>query len=361
MNTMKPGYVQSHHPGPPYRVLVVDDEAGHRLLEKEILGAPQYRVTEAASGFEAIALMREHTFDVVVLDIFMPEMDGNQVCREIRNNLGDLMTPIIIVTGFGGHNDLSVSLRAGATDFIRKPYHPSELEARVDAAAAHKRLTDQLDSAESMLFALARMVEAKDSCTGDHCSRLAHNAQILGHALQLGHDELMALRRAGVLHDIGKLAIPDSILLKPAALDETEWSVMRQHPEVGARLCESLKSMRLTVPIIRSHHERWDGSGYPHGLKGEAIPLLARVFQIVDIYDALAYARPYKPALPLPEIIAILEQETARGWRDSAIMTVFLDILRNRPHVLEHTESTDDLGAALHRQLAAAYQHPDHH
>lgn len=340
----------------PYRVLVVDDEPTQRMLEREILDAPRYQVAEAADGPTALRILRAQEFDVVLLDVRMPGMDGNEVCRRIRSELGLTMLPVIMVTGFGGHDDLAISLREGANDFIRKPYHPMELIARVDSAVHHKRMTDQLDSADSVLFALARMVEAKDEYTGDHCTRLAHNAVVFGEALGLRGDDLTALRRAGVLHDIGKLGIPDAILRKRGPLDVEEWEVMRQHTTIGAALCEPLKSMRLTAPIIRHHHERWDGSGYPHGLAGEAIPLLARVFQIVDIFDALSFPRPYKPALPTAEVIAILEEETRRGWRDAKLVEVFLELITQRPEaLLAHTELTreaEGLGARLYRNIA---------
>jgi putative two-component system response regulator len=340
----------------PYRVLIVDDEPTQRMLEREILEAPKYQVAEAASGAAALAILCEQEFDAVLLDVRMPGMDGNEVCRRIRMELGLAMLPVIMVTGFGGHDDLAVSLRNGANDFIRKPYHPMELMARVDSAVHHKRMTDQLDSAEAVLYALARMVEAKDEYTGDHCTRLAHNAVVFGEALGLRKDELTALRRAGVLHDIGKLGIPESILMKRGPLDAAEWDIMRQHTTIGAVLCEPLKSMRLTAPIVRHHHERWDGSGYPHGLAGEAIPLLARVFQIVDIFDALCFARPYKPALPLERAVAILEEETARGWRDPQLMRVFLDLLARQPDsLLTHddlTREAEGLGVLLFQDIA---------
>lgn len=338
----------------PYHILIVDDENQHRFLEREILAAPKYAITEATNGREALDLVQATKFDVILLDVRMPGLNGTEVCRRIRGELQEPMLPIIMVTGFGGHDDLSECFKAGASDFIRKPYHPKELLARVNAAAAHKRLIDQLDNAESMLFALARMVEAKDAPTGDHCARLAHNAMVLGNALGLGEDELLALRRAGVLHDIGKLGIPDRILLKPAALDADEWAIMRRHTEIGARLCGGLKSMRLTVPIIRSHHERWDGSGYPDGLRGENIPLLARVFQMVDIYDSLIYARPYKLALPRAESIRIIEEEISHGWRDRDIAETFLNIVRKHPDDLDVLDPKSDLGADLFAQLITA-------
>jgi putative two-component system response regulator len=208
------------------------------------------------------------------------------------------------------------------------------LLARLKRAVSAKRLTDQLDTAENLLFALARMVEAKDETTGEHCSRLMHMGMAFGHALGLSERDKDALRRGGILHDIGKLGIPDSILLKAGALNEEEWVLMRTHTVIGGHLCNGLISMRDVAPIIMHHHERWDGSGYPYGLKGKAIPLLARVFQILDIYDALASIRPYKPALTLAQIIAIFEEEAACGWRDPDLVRVFLHLLKTNPEQL---------------------------
>lgn len=343
-----PPYFDSY----PFRVLVVDDEPAHRTLQKAILVPPKYEVAEAGNGRIALERLENESFDVVLLDKLMPGMDGDEVCRRIRGELNEPMLPIIMVTGCGTGTDLSASLSAGADDFVRKPYNSAELIARVDSAVHRKRLTDQLDSAESMLFALARMVEAKDTHTGDHCSRLACNAVLFGQALGLAPEELLALRRAGVLHDIGKLGIPDSILLKPTELTPDEWRVMNQHPAIGAKLCSGLRSMKFTLPIIRSHHERWDGSGYPDGLKGDEIPYLARVFQLVDIHDALFHARSYKPALSRGEIIDILEREARRGWRDPDLTAAFLDILRTRPEELEAVRpSRDDLGFSIYQDV----------
>lgn len=338
------GYTAS----PMFEVLVVDDDPHQRAIERETLDTGEFQVTEVSSGFEALHLLAKQDFDAVLLDKRMPGMDGDEVCRRIRGELGHKLLPIIMVTGNGDIENFKESMAVGASDFVRKPYAPMELVARVRAAAQRKRLTDELDSAETLLFALARMVEAKDGTTGDHCSRLSHYGVVLGRALGLSNDQLQALRRGGVLHDIGKLGIPDSILLKPGALTEAEWVVMRQHVNIGASIVGELKSMRLAVDIVRHHHERWDGLGYPDGLKGTEIPLLARVFQVVDIYDALLHTRPYKKACTQAEVVEILQEETRKGYRDPEIVTVFLDILQNRPQdLMISRERQGDLGLSL--------------
>ena len=342
-----PGFIA----GAPFRVLIVDDEPAQRALEREILEPPRYQTFEASNGREALDLITQYDFDAVVLDKRMPGMDGEEVIRRVREDLGDAMLPIIMVTGSSTSEILPAGLKAGATDFIRKPYNSDEFAARVDAAINRKRLTDQLDSAESVLFALARMVEAKDGDTGDHCTRLAHLAVRFGHELTLDGEQLLALRRGGVLHDIGKLGIPDRVLLKPGALDDAEWLIMRAHTVIGERLCGALKSFRLTVQIIRSHHERWNGTGYPDALQGNDIPLLARVFQICDIFDALSHARPYKPALPRAEVVRIMREEAALGWRDPELIRIFLDMIERDPSSCEATSAGDDLGLTLFEDI----------
>lgn len=339
----------------PYKILAVDDEEYHLKLEKLILLPPEFEVSFARNGAEALSTIQQDDFDVVLLDKRMPGMSGDDVCRYIRQELGMKMLPIIMVTGSSSQEELEKSLLAGANDFVRKPYASMELIARVRSAANKKRLTDQLDDIESVLFALARMVEAKDKNTGDHCSRLEHMAEVFGEKLGLDHLQLLALRRGGVLHDIGKLGIPDSILLKNGSLTDDEWSVMRQHCEIGSQLCSGLKTMKLTVPIIQHHHERWDGSGYPAGLKGKNIPYLARVFQIIDIYDALAFERPYKKAFSREKIISIFKEETAKGWRDPELVERFLTLLNERPDDLVMPERREkDLGAKIFESITAS-------
>jgi putative two-component system response regulator len=332
----------------PYRILLVDDEPTQRRLERDILEASDLacEVREARNGREALEFLSSSPFDAVLLDKRMPVMDGDEVCRRVRHDLRQRLLPLIMVTGTNSQEELAVSFQAGATDFIAKPYAPVELIARIRAAVQTKRLTDQLDSAESLLFTLARMVEAKDRTTRDHCSRLSHMAVVFGKTLGLDPSQLEALRRGGVLHDVGKLGIPDSILLKPHALNEKEWTIMREHTNIGAHLCEGLATMRDVVPIIRHHHERWDGSGYPDGLRGAEIPLLARVFQVVDIYDALVSQRPYKKPFARTDIVAIMREEARRGWRDPQLIERFVAIVEQRPGDLclppRHEQTADE-------------------
>ncbi|MDH5301453.1 MAG: response regulator [Gammaproteobacteria bacterium] len=317
-----------------YRALIVDDSQSQRMLQRTILQGLGFEVAEAVDGAEALRQIAEHDFDVILMDKNMPVMDGDQACREIRQTLGNVLVPICMVTASSDDAELERSLKAGATDFIRKPFSETEYAARVVRAAQSKRVTDQLDSAEAFMFALARMVEAKDVNTGDHCSRLQHLSRVFGARLGLSESELQTLWRGGVLHDLGKLGIPDAILLKRGPLTAEEWVVMKTHPQIGANLCASLSSMRATVPIILYHHEAWNGSGYPHGLQGEAIPYLARVFQIIDIYDALSNARPYKPAMSNDEVVQVLTDEMNRGLRDPQLTTAFIELVREAPQSL---------------------------
>lgn len=330
------------------KILAVDDMATNLKLLGFALRPPEYQVIEARNGMQALEILRHEKFDLVLLDVMMPGIDGFETCRRIREELGLKLLPIIMVTSMGSPDDVVRGMEGGADDYITKPFNNVELVARINAAVERKRLTDRLDDAETVLFSLARMVEARDRDTSDHCDRLAHIGVIFGHELGLGQESLDALRRGGVLHDIGKLGIPDEILLKKGKLDVNEWQVMKQHAAIGAALCSPLHTMKLTADIAQYHHEKWNGTGYPEGLKGEAIPLVARVFQIIDVYDALSNARPYKPALPREEVIEIMEQEMAAGFWDPNLMPVFLKILRERPEILERPDTeTNDRSADL--------------
>jgi putative two-component system response regulator len=309
------------------RILVVDDQEENLDLLEAFLGVHDYRVTRARNGREALAHVAEEPPDLILLDTHMPALDGFAVCRELKQNEEKRLIPIIIVTTSGELESRVRGIEAWADDFLTKPVHRVELDARVRSLLKLKQFTDELENAEAVLFSLALSVESKDPSTHGHCERLAEYAFRLGQRLGLPADQLKALRRAGFLHDLGKIAVPEAILLKRGPLTPEEWTVMRQHPVVGERICQPLRSMRLVLPIIRHHHERWDGSGYPDGLASEVIPLTARILQIVDVFDALVVERPYRAAMPPAEAMKVIEGEMAKGWYDPKVVTEFLTLL----------------------------------
>jgi putative two-component system response regulator len=244
------------------------------------------------------------------------------------------LTPIVLMTGLSAVQDRVRGIAAGADDFLTKPLDSTQLLARVRSLLNLKNFTDELERAESILFVLARSIEAKDPCTEGHCERLSDYASELGERMGLPPSELIALRRAGIVHDIGKVAVPDAILLKPGALTPAERIVMQQHTVIGERICAPLKSFRLVLPIIRSHHEKMDGSGYPDGLKRFQIPATVRILQIVDIYDALKTKRPYKTPMSQDEALRVIDSEVEKGWWDLNTFTEFKKLLQSKKPAL---------------------------
>ena len=313
---------------PSADILVVDDERLNLRLVEELLRTEGYGVRTAQNGEEALERVREARPDLILLDVMMPKLDGYEVCRRLKGNKETVFIPIIIVTALTRLDQKIKGIEAGADDFLTKPFNSAELITRVRSLLNVKQLTDELENAETVLFTLARAVEAKDPYTEGHCERLSAFSFQLGAALGLPEEELTALRRGGVLHDIGKIGIPDAILLKPGRLTPDEWMIMREHPLIGERICKPLKSLKLVLPIIRHHHEKWDGNGYPDGLKGEEIPITARVLQVVDVYDALTTKRPYKEAFSEQQVYQIMLGEAAKGWWDRRILETFVDLAR---------------------------------
>lgn len=308
-------------------VLAVDDDPGALSALADALGTLGYQVVQAADGASALELAHERQPDVVLLDVQMPGMDGFEVCRQLKADPNLLLVPVVFLTGHGSRRARLEGLEAGATDFLNKPCDLVELEVRVRNLVNFRRLTTELDSAEQMVFSIARVVEARDQDTGDHCERLAQLGVGLGRRLGLDGEAITALRRGGYLHDLGKIGIPDQVLLKPSRLTSDEWTIMKRHVEIGVEICSPLRSLQPVLPLIRHHHERSDGSGYPDGLSGEEIPLLARVFQVVDIYDALTVDRCYRAAMSVDEAVAVVKDETAKGFWDREIVAEFLAML----------------------------------
>jgi putative two-component system response regulator len=309
-------------------ILVADDKIPNRELMDELLSAEGFKVITVADGAEALQQMAKGPIDLVLLDVMMPKLNGFDACKQIKADPETYLTPVILVTALSDKQDRIEGIRVGADDFLSRPVDRTELLARVRSLLKLKQRTDELERAESVLFTLARSIEGKDPYTHGHCERLSEYSASLGKHLGLPEDVLTALRRAGVVHDIGKIAVPDSIILKPSSLSPEEWRLMREHPVVGERICEPLKSFRLVLPIIRHHHEKFDGSGYPDGLQGENIPITARVLQIVDVYDALTTVRPYKAAFSITDALQTMKLEVAKGWWDPQIFDQFEKLMR---------------------------------
>ena len=305
-------------------ILVVDDVPSNvRLLERHLI-RDGHRVCFARDGMEALESVSHSHPDLILMDVMMPALNGFETCRRLKGDPATRLIPIVLVTALQHSRDRVKGLEVGADDFLSKPFNAAELTARVRSLLRIKRYTDDLDSAESVIVSLALTIEARDATTEGHCQRLTRYAVRLGTALGLGEDDLSALARGGFLHDIGKVGVPDAILLKPGRLTPEEFAVMRQHTVIGDRLCGELRSLRRVRPIVRHHHERLDGSGYPDGLRGDAIPLLAQIIGVVDVFDALTNERPYKVALPIDWAYQELIRETERGWRSRELVDALI-------------------------------------
>ena len=302
---------------------MADDQLPNRELLNELLSAQGYKVVMAYDGADALKQVANEPVDLVLLDVMMPQLSGFEVCEKIKSSPDTYLIPVILITALSEKQDRIEGIKAGADDFLTRPVDRTELLARVRSLLKLKQRTDELERAETVLFTLARSIEGKDPYTHGHCERLAEYSATLATHLGLPEEQVIALRRAGVVHDIGKIAVPDSILLKPSKLTPEEWKLVQEHPIVGERICEPLKSFRLVLPVIRHHHEKFNGSGYPDGLAGENIPVTARVLQIVDVYDALTTIRPYKPAFSTSDALQTMNEEVAKGWWDPDIFDQF--------------------------------------
>jgi putative two-component system response regulator len=309
------------------RILVVDDQPTIAGLMSQLLTMSGYEVVTAPDAQQAEAEVRRQPPDLILSDVRMPGKSGYEFCRDLKSDPLTRLIPFVLITGLTDSSDKVRGIEAGADDFLNKPVLAEELKARVKSLLRVKEFTDELETADSVLCTLGLIVEGRDPYTEGHCERLAEGAVALGRHLGLDQDSLIALRRGGFLHDLGKIAVPDAILKKGSDLTVNEWEVMRQHPITGETICKPLKSLRLVLPIIRHHHEHSDGSGYPDGMRAGEIPLLPRVLQVVDVYDALRTTRPYKPALSHDQAAQTMAEEARRGLWDGDLVNEFFSML----------------------------------
>ena len=304
-------------------VLVADDDEANRELLSGLLTGEGFRVICAEDGEGALRAVHHESVDLALLDVKMPGKTGFSVCLAIKSRPETRLVPVVLVTGLTSTDDRIQGIMCGADDFLCKPINKHELLARVQSLLRLKEFTDELENAETVLFSLALSIEAKDRYTEGHCERLSKYSVAMAERLELPDELRVALRRAGVVHDIGKIGVPEHILTKPGPLNDEEWKIMKQHPVMGERICVPLKSFRHVLPVIRHHHEKLDGSGYPDGLSGEQIPLTARILQIADVYDALTTERPYRTALQPHEAIGVMRDEVRRGWWEGSLVDDF--------------------------------------
>ncbi|MBF0583264.1 MAG: two-component system response regulator [Magnetococcales bacterium] len=325
-------------------VLVVDDTKTNIDLLVYLL-ADQYEVSVALDGETALEVALEDRPDLILLDIMMPDMDGYEVCRRLKLQPETSDIPVIFVTARKEITDETEGFALGAVDYITKPISPPLVKARV---ATHIQLKQAHDAVKyqnlileekvqqrtvelqetqlAIIRKLGRAAEFRDNETGLHVMRMSHYTHIIGIACGMGKSESALLLHAAPMHDVGKIGIPDNVLLKPGKLSPSEFDIIKTHPEMGADIIGKEESplLKMAFQIAYTHHEKWDGSGYPRGLSGENIPLVGRICAVADVFDAVTSQRPYKEAWPVPQAVALLQQESGRHF-DPALVRLFLD------------------------------------
>jgi len=318
-------------------VLIVDDEPSGRQTLEAVLEGEGYRLEMAENGFQALEKARQLLPDVILLDVMMPGLTGFEVCEQIRKDEKLAEIPIIILTALDDRNSMLRALESGADDFITKPFDRHELRARLvgilrlnryqklvnERASLEKANAELIAAYDATILGWSRAMDLRDRETEGHSQRVAEQTSQLAQAMGLSDLELLHVRRGSLLHDLGKLGVPDSILLKPDKLTEEEWNIMRQHPQLAYDMLSSIDYLRPALDIPYCHHEKWDGSGYPNKLKGEHIPFAARIFAIVDVWDALTSERPYRPAWSKEEARAYIQEQSGKHF-EPHIVDLFL-------------------------------------
>jgi putative two-component system response regulator len=309
-------------------ILLVDDDLRNLKLLEAFLSALPYEILKANSGEEALDLVQKKEIDLILLDVMMPGINGYEVCRRLKTQENTRLVPIVLITALDDLDSRVKGMESGADDFISKPVNRIEILARTKSLIKNKKLNNSLTNIENVLFSLANAVEAKDHYTQGHTTRVAGLAMTLGRKIGLEEKDMEALRVGGMLHDIGKIGIPESILNKPGPLDDSEWELMRQHSDIGYNICRPLgKTLGLALEVIRHHHEKLDRSGYPDALGAQHLSMATRIMAIVDIYDALTTDRPYRRAFSREEALQIIKKEAEAGKLDMGVVNVLFTLV----------------------------------
>ncbi len=324
------------------KILVVDDDPYVLEMLVRFLQREGYEASTAGDGIEALQVVAAVQPDLILLDVKLPRLDGFSVCKQLKDDFRTALIPVTLVTGLNDSEIRRRGLEVGADDFLTKPFEHSLLQARIRSQLRVKRLTDQLESTESVIFMLALAVETKDSYTEGHLRRLALYGEKLALASGLSPEDARAVRFGGILHDIGKIGVDDAILRKPGGLTPEEYDQIKQHPEFGARIVAPMRFAREVQPIIMAHHERWDGTGYPQGLCGEDIPIGARIIAVVDAYDAMTTDRPYRQAMSKEEALLRLQEGAGSQW-DANLVAIFTELVDQDKLFVSSTDLRQDI------------------
>jgi putative two-component system response regulator len=309
-------------------VLVVDDVQPNLELMEAVFEKAGLYVYSALSAEAALSIYAREHIDIAVLDVMMPGMNGFELCRKLKHFSEKEFMPVVLVTALNEKKNRIAGLEAGADDFISKPFDTQELLAKIRSLLKLKELHEQLDHSENIIFSLVLTLEARDHYTKGHSTRVGDLSAEFGAFLGFTTRDQAVLKKAGVLHDIGKMALSEAILKKPSGLTSKEIEEIRKHPTHGEEICRPLKSLREILPGIRHHHERWDGSGYPDNLQGDSIPLMARILSILDAFDAMVSIRSYRDKKSVDDVISIMEREKLSGQWDPELSSIFIRMMR---------------------------------
>jgi putative two-component system response regulator len=304
------------------RILIVDDDEQVRGLLRRVLAAAGYSIEELSSAEDALARIREDPPDLVLLDLNLPDKSGHEVLEAVRSEPATRLLPVVMITGSASTAERLRAQSVGVTDFLTKPFSSEELLPRVRALVLLKRFADEHEHTEKVILMLAKTIDARDPYTAGHSGRVAEYADRLAIRMGVEVDARLEMRLGALFHDLGKIVIPDSVLLKPGTLTPAEREIVEEHPTVGHELLSPMRTMRRTLPVVQLHHERLDGSGYPQGLSGSAIPLPVRIVTVADIFDALTTDRAYRGALSTETAFEILRDGVRRGWWDKDVVDI---------------------------------------
>ena len=309
-------------------ILIVDDLEAHLELMEAILTREGYKVRATLHPEEALQIIREFSPDLAILDVMMPGMSGYDLCKKLKALSKENYFPVILVTSLNQLSDKINGIESGADDFFSKPFNNIELTTKIRSLIKLKRLQDELESSENIIFTLAIAIEAKDPYTKGHSERVGNLSSEFASFIGLSETEVINIKKGGILHDIGKIGLSENILHKGHSLSPEDWELVKRHPSVGMEICKPLYSLRQLIPIITHHHERWDGRGYPQGLKGEEIPLSARIVNVIDTFDAMVSIRPYRTGcLTKEHVTKIMDNERLFGQWDPYLIKKFLEMI----------------------------------